>query len=456
MPFIYKNIMYFLHLLYCSLQQMRGHMKPEKLAIFVDVENLIHWVKSNGPSNLISEMSSVGQSIVRRAYGNWTNPNLQQLQMSLTQQGFELIHNYHPVSGKNSSDIQLTIDVMEHALRLQDVEWIILATGDSDFSPLFRKLREMGKEVVGVGPRSPLSESVKTSCSRYIYTDSAYTSNSEVLHSVMDDAIDLAEKAFESFGGPVLCSALKEAMTNIDSAFDEKSLGYKSFTDFLKNVESIKLHFDPKSCVWTALPISILLLSSNQSKIQAHVPVEANQSISLEELYRRLLRKKNWRAVPKMVLVDVYKRSIGLEPLSKNALKEALIAPNITPTDINKAISILFKAHLFEAKNSIDSSEEEQEEHLYKIVDKSDYIHDIDVALLVKLISDIEDGGFAEENASIQNLLYGEYNSEELQKIVLEAKTKILNFAEQDYQRTTPDVAADELHVREKMKKKKI
>jgi uncharacterized protein (TIGR00288 family) len=286
-------------------------MKSEKIAIFIDVENLTRWVKNNGPSNLISEMSSVGQSIVRRAYGNWTNPNLQQLQMGLTQQGFELIHNFHPVSGKNSSDIQLTIDVMEHALRLQDVEWIILATGDSDFSPLFRKLREMGKEVVGVGPRSPLSESVKTSCSKYIYTDSAYTGNLEILHSAMDDAIDLAEKAFESFDGPVACSALKVAMTNIDSAFDEKTLGYKSFTDFLKNVDSIKLQFDSKSCVWTALPISSPPPSSSQGKVQTHISPESNQPISLDELYRRALRKKNWRAVPKVVLAKVYKRVIG-------------------------------------------------------------------------------------------------------------------------------------------------
>lgn len=406
-------------------------MKSEKLAIFVDVENLTHWVKNNGPSNLISDMSSVGQSIVRRAYGNWANQSLHQLQMTLTQQGFELIHNYHPVSGKNSSDIQLTIDVMEHAIRLQDVDWIILATGDSDFSPLFRKLREMGKEVVGVGPRSPLSESVKTSCSRYIYTDSAYTSNLEVLHSAMDDAIDLAEKAFESFGGPVLCSALKEAMTNIDSAFDEKSLGYKSFTDFLKNVESIKLNFDPKSCVWTALPINSMPPGSSLSKIQAHALLEGNQPIPLEERYRRVLRKKNWRAVPKIVLVDVYKRAIALEPLSKNALKEALVAPDITPTDVNKAISILFKAHLFDAKNPIDDSEAEQEERSYKLVDKFDYIHDIDVALLIRLVSDIEVGNIVEDNASIQNVLYGEYSSEELHKIVLEAKSKVIEFAEQ-------------------------
>ncbi|MCK7480167.1 MAG: OST-HTH/LOTUS domain-containing protein [Candidatus Moduliflexus flocculans] len=209
------------------------------------------------------------------------------------------------------------------------------------FRHFLRKLREMGKEVWRVGTKiSSLSEECqKTSCSKYIYTDSAYTGNLEILHSAMDDAIDLAEKAFESFDGPVACSALKVAMTNIDSAFDEKTLGYKSFTDFLKNVDSIKLQFDSKSCVWAALPISSPPPSSSQGKVQAHISPESNQPVSLDELYRRALRKKNWRAVPKVVLAKVYKRVIGLEPLSKSSLKDALVAPDITPTDVNKAIS---------------------------------------------------------------------------------------------------------------------
>ena len=121
------------------------------MAVFLDTENLTHWIKNNGPENLLSELSSIGQIIVRRAYAKWTNQNLQSFQAELNRQGFELIHNFHPVAGKNSSDIQLTVDVMEYALKLPDVNWFVLATGDSDFSPLFRRLREMGKEVIGVG-----------------------------------------------------------------------------------------------------------------------------------------------------------------------------------------------------------------------------------------------------------------------------------------------------------------
>ena len=121
-----------------------------KVAVFVDVENLTHWIKGDGAERLVSDLSSIGQLIVRRAYGKWTNQNLIPLQSTLNRLGFELVHNFHPVSGKNSSDIQLTVDAMEYALHLNDVNWFVLATGDSDFSPLFRRLREMGKEVIGV------------------------------------------------------------------------------------------------------------------------------------------------------------------------------------------------------------------------------------------------------------------------------------------------------------------
>ena len=47
----------------------------------------------------------------------------------------------------------------------------MLATGDSDFGPVFRRLRELGKGVVGVGPSSVLSSSVELSCHDYVFTD---------------------------------------------------------------------------------------------------------------------------------------------------------------------------------------------------------------------------------------------------------------------------------------------
>lgn len=100
-------------------------MEKSKIAVFIDVENLTQWVKNDGTERLMADISTIGQVIVRRAYGVWSKPGISNFQAPLNRLGFELIHSFHPVSGKNSADIQLTVDVMEHALRLTDVDWFV-------------------------------------------------------------------------------------------------------------------------------------------------------------------------------------------------------------------------------------------------------------------------------------------------------------------------------------------
>lgn len=389
----------------------------EKVAVFLDVENLTHWIKNNGPEKLLSELSSIGQIIVRRAYGKWTNQNLQTLQPELNRQGFELIHNYHPVSGKNSSDIQLTVDVMEYALKLSDVNWFVLATGDSDFSPLFRRLREMGKEVIGVGPRSPLSESVKTSCSRFIYTDMGDGSTKkELLNSELDDAIDLLEKVLKMFDGPIVCSALKEQMTNINSAFSEKSIGFKSFTDFLKSVDFVKLELGPDGSTWFA--------SYVQSSSQYNAQNDDKGPINIDDLYRRLLRKKGWRQIPKNLLINIYSIITKFEATTKTELVERVLSEaqeEITSTDIRKAISMFWKARLF----SFYGSDEIEEDKLLKLKERDDFIRQIDKALLLRLLSAIEEFSAEYDVEAISRILYGEYDNQQLESMIEETKKQI-------------------------------
>lgn len=144
----------------------------DSIAIFIDAENQTSWIKRGGLKRLESELSPYGQVIVRKAYGNWSKGNLANIQSSLNEYGFDFIHTYHPVSKKNSADIRMTVDAMD-AAHNPKIKTVVLATGDSDFSPLFRRLRELVENVIGIGPKSPLSESVKTSCTQFIYTDTA-------------------------------------------------------------------------------------------------------------------------------------------------------------------------------------------------------------------------------------------------------------------------------------------
>jgi uncharacterized protein (TIGR00288 family) len=210
----------------------------EKVAIFLDVENLSGWLKADGGEALLERANELGRVVVRRAYGDFSIASVSVRQPELNLLGFEFVHVYHPVKGKNSADIQIVVDVMEYLARIPDLEWVVLATGDSDFSPLFRRLRELGKSVVGVGPRSALSEAVKKSCNRFIYIDEELTSNgvsaSMKTTQLREDALDLLERVLGKFPDGVSLSTLKNEMLEIDSAFDEHNLGFGGFMKFLQ------------------------------------------------------------------------------------------------------------------------------------------------------------------------------------------------------------------------------
>ncbi len=233
----------------------------EKVAIFLDVENLSGWLKSGGGEHLLAHANKLGQVAVRKAYGDFSVPSVSLRQAELNLLGFEFVHVYHSVKGKNSADIQITVDAMEYFARMPDVGWFVLATGDSDFSPLFRKLRELGKSVVGIGPRSALSKAVKKSCTQFIYTEKQLTEKKAVEKQTPANTADLSKarqrrqaikllkQVLDKLPHGANLSQVKKAMLTTNSAFDEKILGFSSFKKFLQSAPEIGLLYQQKS-VW--------------------------------------------------------------------------------------------------------------------------------------------------------------------------------------------------------------
>lgn len=373
-------------------------MPKSKVALFIDAENLTKWIKEAGPEELLSDLSSTGQIITRRAYGVWSQPNLISLQSSLNQLGFELIHSFHPVSGKNSTDIQMTVDVMEHALRLKDVEWFVLATGDSDFSPLFRKLREMGKEVIGVGPKSPLSESVKTSCSRYIYTDSSSNNIFDY-----DAAADLVEKTLSNESEPMHLGLLKNTLLNTNPAFNEKSLGYNSFLQFINSIDSVKTRKSETNLDWFAeINREPLPKQSNTTTVQKTATVET---------YTRILRELNWRLVSKDTVVQLHAKLRFMPENDRITLTEHLLEamshhrPDITATEIKKALTIFTKSSL------LVESDKDHKKWVYLY--DSEYRHRIDREIIARLVSGCKESNIEFDLNQVKELLYGVYKTHE-------------------------------------------
>ena len=390
------------------------NIETEKIAIFIDVENLTKWIKDNGPEKLLDEITNIGHPIVRRAYGNWTSSSVTNFQSSLNRLGFELIHNYHPISGKNSSDIQMTVDVIEYAWNLKDISWFILATGDSDFSPLFRRLREMGKNVIGVGPRSTLSETVKTSCSRYIYTDSKSKDDEIIIQSAYEDAVDNVERVMKSFGEPIHLPMLKSKLLNIDSAFNEKQLGYKSFSLFLKSIDDIDIKKN------------LCIFSKSKQKIKKINNSDSTTDITQE--YKSILRRKNWRILPKSFLILIFKTMINLPPLPKDRIVNETINSigNITtPTDVRKAYSIFIRCQLF----TRTTSDSRNEENLFVIKNKSmSHIEMLiirDISITSRIVHGTSELGIPLNKEALKPLLYSPNNKTDIESIIFEAKSII-------------------------------
>ncbi|MGC9357059.1 MAG: NYN domain-containing protein, partial [Anaerolineae bacterium] len=180
-----------------------------------------------------------GRLVIKRAYGDWTR--FREYAQVLIEHSIELIQLFHYGLGqrKNAADIQMAVDALETALTHPDIDTFVLATGDSDFSAVARKLREHGKRVIGIGLRQATSEVLVKACDTFILYDNLIepdtrTINYELKRSrqLLMDAMHKLEEAHPR--GEVLATRLKQTMLQEDPTFSEVSLGYQQFKDFLE------------------------------------------------------------------------------------------------------------------------------------------------------------------------------------------------------------------------------
>jgi hypothetical protein len=72
---------------------------------------------------------------------------------------------------KNAADIQMAVDAMELAFTRDFVSTFVIVSGDSDFTPLVSKLRELNKRVIGVGLKGSTSAMLPPACDEFIFYD---------------------------------------------------------------------------------------------------------------------------------------------------------------------------------------------------------------------------------------------------------------------------------------------
>ncbi len=136
-----------------------------RYAVLIDADN----AQAALVAGMLAEVAKYGVAGIKRAYGDWTTPNLGRWKETLLEHSIQPIQQFRYTSGKNATDSALIIDAMDllHGQRLQGAA---IVSSDSDFTRLAQRLREGGLYVLGIGERKTPKPFV-AACDKFVYTD---------------------------------------------------------------------------------------------------------------------------------------------------------------------------------------------------------------------------------------------------------------------------------------------
>ncbi|GIK64874.1 MAG: hypothetical protein BroJett018_26680 [Chloroflexota bacterium] len=137
-----------------------------RLALLIDADN----AQASLIPQIMAEVGKQWDIIIRRAYGNWTTPQLGNWKSVINTYALSAEHQFSSTPGKNSTDIALTIDAMD-IMYGDTVDGICIVSSDSDYAGLAKRIRENNLFVMGIG-RSTTPEAFRNACDRFITTES--------------------------------------------------------------------------------------------------------------------------------------------------------------------------------------------------------------------------------------------------------------------------------------------
>jgi uncharacterized LabA/DUF88 family protein len=245
----------------------------ERIALFIDHENLSIGAREIGRGfdvgPIMDALAERGRVVARRAYADWTL--FADDRRTLTQHNCELIDIPQRTGTvrKNAADIKLAVDAMELAYERGFVSTFVIASGDSDFTPLVAALRALNRRVIGIGVKGSTSGLLPPACDEFLFYDRlpgvpepvraakrAAGGNGPVSKarkaSKDDDAAPAGERDLQelqrtltqtlaglkqSGAEPVLASSLKRALLRKDPTFAESDYGFRAFGELLRQAE---------------------------------------------------------------------------------------------------------------------------------------------------------------------------------------------------------------------------
>jgi len=208
-----------------------------RLAILIDADN----AGAQHIEQLLIEVAKYGTASVRRAYGDWTTPNLSPWKAVLLENSIQPIQQFRYTTGKNATDSAMIIDAMD-LLYAGNLDGFCIVSSDSDFTRLAARIREQGLTVYGFGERKTPKPFV-AACDTFIYVENlagqpdraaadakAGPKSDKKLDRLLAEAVDAAvgDDGWANLG------AVGSNLSRLASDFDSRTWGYPKLKDLMQ------------------------------------------------------------------------------------------------------------------------------------------------------------------------------------------------------------------------------
>ena len=202
--------------------------------------------------------SSFGTVAVSRAYADWSVPVNSAYSQQLIDRAVDLIQLFPATkAGKNGADIRLALDVADDLSRFPHLSHVVIVAGDSDYIALAQRCKQLGRYVVGIGVTGSVSPAFALACNEFKDYDALpgvtapprqpaarERKQQETAAAPANPAADLLVKALQLAQAKdddewQPASGIKSQMLRLDATFQERALGFKSFTDFASSLPEL-------------------------------------------------------------------------------------------------------------------------------------------------------------------------------------------------------------------------
>ncbi len=210
------------------------------LAVLIDADN----AQASVISDLLAEVAQYGTASVKRAYGDWTTPQLASWKDVLHVHAIQPVQQFSYTTGKNATDSALIIDAMD-LLHGGRVDGFCLVSSDSDFTRLATRIREAGLLAYGFGERKTPKPFV-AACDKFIYTEILRQTGTTAPQQPeaagrLQELLSAAIASGTQDDGWAPLGLVGSLLLKSDPSFDSRNFGFRKLSELVKAQPSLEV-----------------------------------------------------------------------------------------------------------------------------------------------------------------------------------------------------------------------